>query len=82
LVADLRASGKTIVFSSHRMDEVQALADRVLMLRDGASQGIFTLNELLEHLGEPVTLRLQIDAAQLPEVVEQLKHIGLTGQVE
>jgi nitrous oxidase accessory protein len=82
LVAALRSSGKTIVFSSHRMDEVQALADRVLMLKEGVSQGIFTMNELLEHLGEPVTLRLQIDAAQLPEVIEKLKQAGLTGQVE
>ncbi len=82
LVADLRSSGKTIVFSSHRMDEVQALADRVLMLKDGESQGIFTVNELLEHLGEPVTLRMQIDAAQLPDVIEKLKQVGLSGQIE
>jgi nitrous oxidase accessory protein len=82
LVADLRSSGKTIVFSSHRMDEVQALADRVLMLKDGVSQGTFTVNELLEHLGEPVTLRVQIEAAQLPDVVEKLKQVGLSGQVE
>ena len=82
LVASLRSSGKTIVFSSHRMDEVQALADRVLMLKEGVSQGIFTLNELLEQLGERVTLRVQIDAAQLPEVIEKLKQAGLTGQVE
>jgi ABC-type multidrug transport system ATPase subunit len=82
LVASLRSSGKTIVFSSHRMDEVQALADRVLMLKDGESQGIFTINELLEHLGEPVTLRVQIDAAQLPDVLEKLKQAGLSGQIE
>jgi len=82
LVASLRSSGKTIVFSSHRMDEVQALADRVLMLRDGVAQGVFTINELLEHLGEPVMLRLQIDAAQLPEVIDKLKAAGLTGQIE
>lgn len=82
LVALLRSSGKTIVFSSHRMDEVQALADRVLMLKDGVAQGIFTINELLEHLGEPVTLRMQIEAAQLPDVIEKLKQAGLSGQIE
>ena len=82
LVASLRSSGKTIVFSSHRMDEVQALADRVLLLKDGVSQGIFTINELLEQLGEPVTLRLQIDATQMNEVLEKLKQVGLSGQIE
>jgi ABC-type multidrug transport system ATPase subunit len=82
LVADLRSSGKTIVFSSHRMDEVQALADRVLMMKDGVSHGLFTINELLEHLGEPVTLRVQVDATQMNAVLEKLKQVGLSGQIE
>ena len=35
LLAELKAADKTIVFSSHRAEEVQALADRVLVLEDG-----------------------------------------------
>ena len=65
LVSELRATGKTIVFSSHRLDEVEALADRVLVLKDGSAQGVFTINELLQHLGEPITLRVQVEAVQL-----------------
>jgi len=82
LVSTLRATGKTIVFSSHRLDEVEALADRVLVLQDGSAQGLFTINELFQHLGEPITLRVQVAAAHVPDVMEKLKQIGLTGQVE
>jgi ABC-type multidrug transport system ATPase subunit len=35
LLAGLKDSGKTILFSSHRVEEVDALADRVLLLERG-----------------------------------------------
>src|SRR5262245_39535900 len=39
VVRDLRAQGKAIVYISHRLGEVQALADRVVALRDGRNAG-------------------------------------------
>lgn len=35
LLRDLKAAGKTIVFTTHRADEVRGLADRVVMLAGG-----------------------------------------------
>ena len=35
LLDELRRAGKTLIFSSHRPEEVRALADRVLCLEDG-----------------------------------------------
>lgn len=35
LLLELRCSGKTLIFSSHRWDEILALADRVLVLEQG-----------------------------------------------
>ncbi len=48
IVRDLRRSGTGVVYISHRLEEIFALADRVTVLRDGASVGshpVDTLNE-------------------------------------
>lgn len=39
VVRDLRASGVGVIYISHRLEEIFALADRVTVLRDGASVG-------------------------------------------
>jgi rhamnose transport system ATP-binding protein len=43
VVRDLRASGVGIIYISHRLDEIFALADRVTVLRDGESVGTRTV---------------------------------------
>jgi len=39
VIADLKASGVAVIFISHRLNEVQRCADRVVVLRDGAIVG-------------------------------------------
>lgn len=39
LVRDLKSKGVTIVYISHRMDEIFEIADRITVLRDGANAG-------------------------------------------
>ena len=39
VVRDLRASGAGVIYISHRLEEIFALADRVTVLRDGESVG-------------------------------------------
>jgi ABC-type sugar transport system ATPase subunit len=39
IVRDLQARGITVVYISHRLDEIFALADRVVVLRDGRHAG-------------------------------------------
>ena len=45
IIATLRADGIAIVYISHRMEEVLALADRVTVLRDGRNVGDLTRAE-------------------------------------
>lgn len=54
MVEKLKASGVTIVYISHRMDEIFRLSDRVTVLRDG--QKIETLNTADTDLDKLVTL--------------------------
>ena len=46
LVAQLRAGGVSIIYISHRLAEVQRLADRVVVLRDGQNAGELQRGEI------------------------------------
>ncbi|MFL6280548.1 MAG: sugar ABC transporter ATP-binding protein [Vicinamibacterales bacterium] len=46
IVAALRADGVGVVYISHRLGEVRAVADRAVVLRDGANVGSLTHDEL------------------------------------
>jgi len=46
VVKDLRAEGVGIIYISHRLSEVQELADRVVVLRDGKNAGTLERDEI------------------------------------
>jgi ribose transport system ATP-binding protein len=46
VVADLRRSGVAVVYISHRLFEVQRVADRVVVLRDGRNAGELARHEI------------------------------------
>jgi rhamnose transport system ATP-binding protein len=48
VVRDLRDSGVGVVYISHRLEEIFALADRVTVLRDGESVGTNSVDSLTE----------------------------------
>jgi ABC-2 type transport system ATP-binding protein len=46
----LKKQKKTVLLSSHILSEVEALCDRVTIIREGANAGVYTLKELkAEH---------------------------------
>ena len=46
LIKDLKAQNVSIIYISHRMHEVQEIADRAVVLRDGKNAGILERNEI------------------------------------
>jgi general nucleoside transport system ATP-binding protein len=79
----LRADGKSIVFISHKLDEVLEIADRITVLRRGVVVGETTpaltskakLAEMM--VGRPVLFRLEKPEVEIGEPVLRLE--GLTG---
>lgn len=51
-IEEARDSGKTIVFSTHIMSEVERLCDQVAIIHDGALRGEGTVEELKHQAGE------------------------------
>ncbi|WP_437917031.1 sugar ABC transporter ATP-binding protein [Sorangium sp. So ce302] len=49
VVRELRAGGISVVYISHRLGEVRALCDRVLVLRDGENAGELARGEEMSH---------------------------------
>ena len=77
LLNELKQAGKTIVFSSHRLDEVTALADRVLLLEAGRLVVDAPPSELEQRLGLPTTLHLYMPQATVTAAMDTLQAQGL-----
>ncbi len=56
IVRDLRSRGIAVIYISHRLDEILALADRVLVLRDGRHVG----SQAREGLGRRELISLMV----------------------
>lgn len=51
-IRQCRDEGRTVVFSTHIMSEVEALCDRIAVIYQGKIAAIGTVDELREHTGE------------------------------
>ncbi len=67
LLAGVRSAGKTVLFTSHRIEEIEALADQVLVMERGSMVATCPAGELAQQLG----LRTQIKLRLPSELIEQ-----------
>ncbi|MGH2663717.1 MAG: ABC transporter ATP-binding protein [Actinomycetota bacterium] len=83
----LRESGKTVVFISHKLDEVLAIADRITVLRRGRVVGMTrpreTSKEQLAEMmvGRPVLFRLEKPKVQIGEPVLSVENLSAGGRL-
>lgn len=67
VVRSLKARGVAVIYISHRLDEVEALADRISVLRDGKMIGTWPAAELSQrHMAELMVGR-QLDVLYPPK---------------
>lgn len=76
LLSDLKREGKTIVFSSHRMEEVFSFADRVLVLDQGKLITDSAPREVYKQLGKRSLLRIYIADGQTDTALKILEEQG------
>jgi len=51
IIAEQQSAGTTLILVSHDMDQVQRLADRALLLKDGARRAYGTIDEIRAEFG-------------------------------
>lgn len=88
IIRDLKAQGRAVIFITHRLNEVLAIADRVVVLRDGRLVGSVPIAETsVEHIigmmvGRTLDQMYQKETAQIADVVLRAEHLTRAGVVE
>ena len=73
ILADLRAEGRTIFFSSHVLSEVERVCDRVGIIRHGRLMAVHEVRELLARRRRRVSIQWRgaaPDASTIPGLVD------------
>jgi ABC-2 type transport system ATP-binding protein len=69
MIDGLRELGRTIVLTTHYMDEAQRLADRVAIMRGGELVATGTVDEIGRTLGEGVLVRFRLPSGVSAEAI-------------
>ncbi|MDC8785690.1 ABC transporter ATP-binding protein [Roseateles koreensis] len=78
----LKRAGKALVYTTHYMEEVERLADRVLIMDHGQMLASGTLPELYRRLPAAQTLLLELEAPVTPTQLTGLRALPALKQVE
>jgi len=77
MFADLRNQGKAVILSTHRMNEVEELCDRILMINNGGSVLYGNLTEIKSRYRKhSVLLDFAGELGEVPGVTEKRTHKG------
>jgi ABC-2 type transport system ATP-binding protein len=76
LVRDVRAKGKTIMLTTHYMDEAERLCDRVAIIDHGRIVALDTPAELIHSLGGEERMSCRVEMPLPAEVVEMINQFG------
>jgi Cu-processing system ATP-binding protein len=76
LIDTLSRSGTTSLISSHSLNEVEARADRIAIVKEGALVACGTVAELLQQAGLPISVRLYTTSGTVSELAGRLSSAG------
>jgi ABC-2 type transport system ATP-binding protein len=78
ILADLRAEGRTIFFSSHVLSEVERVCDRVAIIRHGRLMAVHEVRDLLARRRRKVSIRWR-GAAPDPATLPGVEDVTIDG---
>jgi ABC-2 type transport system ATP-binding protein len=77
ILIDLRGKGKTAILSTHQMNEIEELCDRILMINHGRSVLYGKLKEIKSNYrSNSVIVDSEGDLGEVPGVIEKRTHKG------
>lgn len=82
----LRDQGRTIIFISHRLEEVQALCDRATIFRDGHLVETGNVKDLSDEdiirlmIGRPLKEMMHKSGAKIGDVALEVRNLSLPGK--
>lgn len=80
LLLQVKADGRTVLFTSHRLEEVESLADWVLVMEDGRESLRCPAQELPTRLGLRSRVKLRLPASAIESAIAVLAADGLSAQ--
>ena len=79
MLADLRKQGKAIILSTHQMNQVEELCDRILMINNGQNVLYGDLGEIkARYRGNALLLDVEGELGEIPGVTGKRVHKGYT----
>jgi len=79
MLAELRNQGKAVILSTHQMNQVEELCDRILMINNGQDVLYGDLNEIkARYRGNSVLLDFVGELGEVPGVTGKRTHKGYT----
>ena len=79
MLADLRNQGKAVILSTHQMNQVEELCDRILMINNGQDVLYGDLSEIkAKYRGNSVLLDFKGKLGEVPGVTNKRIHKGYT----
>ena len=75
-VLDLRERGKTIIITTHYMDEAQVLCDRIAIMDEGQIIALDTAAGLIARLGAQATIDCYLDGNALTAEIGELPGVS------
>lgn len=81
----LRELGHTIIFISHKLDEIKAICDRATIMRNGRSKGTYYVKDITTDemsklmVGRDVVLKFDKDPVKLGEIAMSVRNLTVKG---